>query len=108
MPFVSRGADRQIVAVYDAPHADAMELVREDDPLLIEFLSRPGQTKALLSDLDADMVRVIEDLIEVLISKQLLLPTDLPEIVQKKLQGRQRLRQKLSGFNPMLDERDII
>ena len=108
MPFVSRDADRQIVAVYDAPHADAIEHLREDDPQLIEFLSHPGQAKALLSELDSDMVRVIEDLIEVLIAKQLLLPTDLPEVVQKKMLGRQRLRQKISGFNLMVGEQDII
>lgn len=108
MPFVSRGADRQIVAVYEESRVDAMEQLREDDPQLIEFLSHPGQAKTLLSELDSDMVRVIDDLIEVLIAKQLLLPTDLPEVVQQKLLGRQLLRQKVSGYNPLVDESDII
>lgn len=108
MPFVSRDTDQKIVAVYDAPHTDAIECLREDDPQLIEFLSHPGHAKALLSELDLDMVRVIEDLIEVLIAKQVILPTDLPEVVQKKMLGRQRLREKISGFNPMVSEQDII
>lgn len=108
MPFVLRGPDRQIIAVYDIPDAGVMEQVCEDDPQLIEYLSHPERVKTLLSDLDADMVRVLEDLIEVLIAKQLLLPTDFPEAVQNKLLGRQQLRKKISGFNPMLGEQDII
>ena len=108
MLFVSRGEDRRIIAVYDLPHVDAVEQIAEDDPQLIEFLSQPGEAKAMLSELDSEMVRVIEDLIDVLIAKRLLLPTDLPVVVQKKLQGRQRLRQQISTSNPLLDEGDII
>ncbi len=108
MLFVSRGADRRIIAVYDLPNADAVEQIAEDDPQLVEFLSQPGQAKALLSELDSEMVRVIEDLIDILIAKRLLLPTDLPAVVQKKLQGRQLLRQQIATSNPLLDENDII
>lgn len=108
MLFVSRDADRQIVAVYDLPHVDAIEQIAENDPQLIEFLSRTGEAKAMLSELDSEMVRVIEDLIDVLVAKRLLLPTDLPDVVQKKLQGRQLLRQQISAPSPLLDEGDII
>lgn len=108
MPYVLRGPDRRIVAVYDAADDIVMEQVRDDDPQLIEYLSHPERVKTLLSDLDADMVRVVEDLIEILIAKQLILPTDFPEAVQHKLLGRQQLRKQISGINPMLGERDII
>ena len=108
MLFVSRGADQQIIGVYDLPHANAVEQIAADDTQLIEFLSQPGQAKAMLSERDSEMVRVIEDLIDVLIAKRLLLPTDLPVVVQKKLQGRQLLRQQIPTSNPLLDEGDII
>lgn len=108
MPYVTRDISRAITAVYQEPRVDAMEWLETDDAELVNFIAGSVQVKDLLSELDADMARVIEDLIDLLIAKKVILPTDLPDVVQQKLAGRQQLRQQLTGFNPVVDEGDII
>ena len=44
---------------------------------------------------DAQIARVTEDLVSILIAKNLILFTDLPEAVQQKLLYREKLREKL-------------
>lgn len=46
---------------------------------------------------DADLARVTEDLIVVLVKKGVILFTDLPEAVQGKLLDRETLRNRLTG-----------
>ena len=48
-----------------------------------------------LAQSDADLARVTEDLITVLVKKGTILFTDLPEAVQTKLLDREALRNKL-------------
>ena len=48
-----------------------------------------------LAQSDAELARVTEDLISVLVKKGAILFTDLPEAVQAKLLDRETLRSKL-------------
>ena len=48
-----------------------------------------------LAQSDAELARVTEDLISVLVKKGTILFTDLPEAVQAKLLDREALRSKL-------------
>lgn len=50
-----------------------------------------------LAQSDAELARVTEDLISVLVQKGTILFTDLPEAVQAKLLDREALRDKLDG-----------
>jgi len=52
-----------------------------------------------LAQSDAELARVTEDLITVLVKKGAILFTDLPEAVQAKLLDRESLRSKLEGKN---------
>lgn len=52
-----------------------------------------------LAESDADLARVTEDLISVLVKKGTILFTDLPEAVQTKLLEREKLRQQLDGVS---------
>lgn len=56
---------------------------------------------------DADFVRVIEDLIDTLIEKNIIRHTDLPAAAQKKLLLRKGLRNRVKGALNLLggDER---
>jgi hypothetical protein len=49
----------------------------------------------MFSILDEEFIRVLEDLIDVLIAKNVLRMTDLPEEVQSKLLIRRQLRDTL-------------
>lgn len=66
------------------------------------------QLKLTLSGTDNDMVRVIDDLVDLLISKQLLMFTELPQPVQSKLLTRKQLREHFSVLQNLINEDDKL
>lgn len=59
-----------------------------------------------LSQTDSDLARVLEDLIDVLITRGLIQFTDLPDAAQAKLLERRRTRASLSNRLQLLPEND--
>lgn len=53
---------------------------------------------------DLEMVRVLEDLIEVLMSKGVISITDLPHAAQTKLMNRAQARRQLSGLEGLIND----
>lgn len=117
MPYVLRGPDGKITAIFNSPRDGAEEELRPDDPEVAEFLSlgvaeteqemRQAKERLKLSDLE--MVRVFEDMVEIMIHKGLILITDLPEAAQEKLMERQQLREKLMFLSqPPNGESDVV
>ena len=100
MRYVARDAAGGIVAIFDRPHAAAPEQLQEQDPEFLAFVTGGKSEEALrqtLLDSDADLLRILEDLINVLVDNNVILLTDFPEAVQRKLMNRQRVRDKLRG-----------
>ena len=98
MPFVYRDADGNIQAVYEQP-VEGGEEVAADDPGLKAFVQRNLPTAALQDDFvqsDLALARVMEDLIEILIDKKVIMFTDFPEGAQQKLRARRGLRKEFS------------
>ncbi len=97
MPFVHKDAAGKILAVYTDPVDGGHEVV-PDDPALKEFIQRnipaAASTGNEWMESDLALARVIEDLIEVLIDKKLIMFTDFPEGAQKKLLERRGLRKE--------------
>lgn len=98
MPFVQLDENNHILAVYAEAVEGAVE-VAPDDPALKEFLFRAHpeveqREKLLKSDLA--LARVMEDLIDVLIEKGVIMFTDFPEMAQKKLLERRGFRKEFS------------
>jgi hypothetical protein len=52
-----------------------------------------------LQGTDADLARVTEDLISLLVKKGIILFTELPDAVQTKLLDREKLREQLGKVN---------
>lgn len=106
MPYISRNQSGKIEAIFDRPGPDADESIALDDAELIEFLSRDGlkeYTRHLLEETDKSIIRVMDDLIEVLLKKHLLMITDLPLPAREKLLSRQEARENLHMLdNPIL------
>lgn len=50
------------------------------------------------------MIRVIDDLIQVLIEKRVFCITDLPPAAQDKLKNRNQAREALGGLSHLIDE----
>ncbi len=104
--YIRRGNKGEIVSLSlqdDPQHPEA--ILREADELQ-DFLQQIASTSNLARS-DQDMARVLEDLIEILIDKDVLRITDLPEAAQSKLLHRRRMRTSLSGSMLIDDERLI-
>jgi hypothetical protein len=68
-----------------------------DHPDVLAFLQAGGAAQGAFSSLDASLVRVLEDLVDVLISRNVIRITDLPPEAQKKLFQRKRFRESTRG-----------
>lgn len=66
---------------------------------------RPSD-KHVLSELDVDFIRVLEDLIDALIANGTLRLTDLPPEALDKLNKRKSIRQQLRNSLDLLDDND--
>lgn len=98
MRYVARNAHGQICAVYDAPRDDAREALDPSHPDLRTFVGLPDRPAAgRLHESDLALVRVIEDLVDLLVDKGVILFTELPAPAQEKLLDRGRLRRALSA-----------
>ncbi len=66
------------------------------------------EVKAYLRGLDTDLVRVLEDLVDLLTSQGVFRFTDLPESAQQKLLFRKNLRSQWQPVPNPLDDDDLI
>ncbi|MGQ0502554.1 MAG: hypothetical protein ACT4P0_08140 [Panacagrimonas sp.] len=106
--YVRRDGAGQIVSISPSRLPDHDERCAPDHPDLAAFvqLLLPGKPAFLESDLA--LIRVVEDLVDVLIHKDVLKLTDLPERVQEKLQARRRLRMTPASLDLLSDGQDTI
>lgn len=93
MLYVVRDGEGRICELHPMPVANASEALPADNAEVLQFIHERWRQNEL-DELDRDFVRVIEDTIELLIAKDLILFTDLPPKVQEKLLRRKEVRQK--------------
>jgi FMN phosphatase YigB (HAD superfamily) len=104
MPFVKRDASGRIVALYRERSDEAPEYLAAGHPEIAEFTEPEGGRgeRASMLQSDLEMIRVYEDLIDILISKRIVVLTDFPTAAQEKLVRRKRLRTSLSSLTEVL------
>jgi hypothetical protein len=113
MPYVHRSATGEVESLHRAATPDATEYLDAADPDVQRFLIQQVEPDAF-GHLDADFVRVLEDLIDVLLGKGALRISDLPDAVQAKLVLRKEHRERgafgvagilpSSGFVEVIDD----
>ncbi len=121
MAFVIRDTQGTIVGVYNQP-VEGAEEVAADDAGLLAFVQatapitapttnpensgndREAQENWQVSDLT--LVRVMEDLIDILINKNVVNFTDFPPGAQKKLLGRRGLRSEMAYLSTLFEGAD--
>lgn len=112
MPYVSRDENGNIVGIYRSPLNGASEELAAEDPEIIQFLSDAGSSEQLKWELfvsDLLMGRLVEDLVDVLIDKNVMTVTDLPAGAQRKLMRRRHLRKKMQATDGLLtDEGGVL
>ncbi|MBE9610103.1 hypothetical protein [Chitinilyticum piscinae] len=96
MPYVRRNSQGDITAIYREPEPGADEFLPAHSGELAEFFGQSGDA-AQFQELDISLIRVLEDLIDVMIQKNQLRLTDLPPPAQQKLLSRKNLRRSLAN-----------
>jgi hypothetical protein len=98
MPYVKRDDQGRITAVNLEP-AEGLEDVPSNSPELLDFMTRMGLEHSTLQQSDMRLVRVLEDLIDLLIDRDVIRFTDLPLPAQEKLMERRSMRQSLGALD---------
>lgn len=107
MPYVQRNQAGDVVALWQERQPAATEFLPASDPAIRGFLGgdpNPPEADDFSPATDLQMVRVIEDLINLLIAKKLIVLTDLPVAVQHKLLHQRARREKLLGAVSIIGE----
>lgn len=108
MIYVRRNEVGNIVSISDRSLGDHPETVAAADPEVVLFMQRLSSSRAEMLSSDLSLIRALEDLIDVLIRKEVLTLTDLPDQVQAKLATRRALRGSLRSLNLLADEGDAL
>jgi|SRR5690554_4588351 len=107
MVYVSRDPHGQITGVFNSPQNENSQPISPQAPELLEFLGqskRQEDIQTILTASDMAMIRVIEDLVNTLIDKGVILFTDLPEAARDKLLQRKKIRHHLNSLENLMNE----
>lgn len=103
MPYVQRDSAGKVVAIFAQPGPGHDELLPAGHLDLAALVDADH-----FAHLDADLIRVIEDVVDVLIDRGLLRLTDLPPEAQRKLLTRKGARARLREGLDLLGTDDVI
>ncbi|HJV28539.1 MAG TPA: hypothetical protein VJ673_22865 [Aromatoleum sp.] len=109
MIFVKRDSSGAILAVSREPlptepgGGDAWQPARGDEPEVVAFSHAVVSEANPLGTTDLALVRVLEDLIELLVDRSVIRFTDLPAAAQAKLNERRSTRVAMQELR-LLDE----
>ncbi len=111
MPYVTRNKNGKIIDIQQGQSDNSEQWEQEntaEHKAFIKDNAMPDRAKQALTSSDNEMARVIEDLVALLMEKQIFVYTELPEAVQAKLNVRKQLRQDLSPLDNLIDEDSVI
>jgi len=111
MPYAQRDAEGHLTALLAEASEKASEFLPPEHPEVLAFLNagEEGGAEPRLAAYDAKMIRVIEDLIDLLIDKNVITFTELPQAAQEKILQQKNRREKMFGVSDLLSpESDIL
>ena len=111
MFYAERDEDGVVIAIRRESGGENVDTEPLSGEQLEEFLaSEFGRSSylLLLRAADRNMIRVLDDLIEVLVSKNVIMLTDLPEEAREKLGQRQEVRRWMLEDGNDLTVKDIL
>lgn len=106
--WIRRNVAGTIQSISLVANSDHIEQIDGDDEEVIAFARSVSPKQSALLESDLALIRVIEDLIDVLIHKDVLRFTDLPDRVQAKLLERRKLRGSMRSLDLLGDDQDTI
>ncbi|UVE18756.1 tryptophan synthase subunit beta [Pseudomonas sp. LS44] len=106
MLYVQRDAQGQLLRVEAASFEGMTGTLPADDQDVQAWFANQQLESGLLQlkQSDLDMIRVLDDLISLLMSKGVIRITDLPPAAQAKLMTRNQAREALGGLSRLINE----
>jgi hypothetical protein len=107
MAYIERDRSGNILSVHEEPQDNAKEILALDDPELLNYLVESASSddaKTILNTSDFALIRVLEDLVNTLIDKNIILFTDLPLAAREKLANREKIRSHLNSLDNLISD----
>jgi hypothetical protein len=107
--FVKRNAENEIILISKVSIPGiADELIENDAYELVDFLQEEHEITPVVEfrRSDRDLIRVLEDVIDLLTVKGIIQFTDLPKAAQQKLLSRQNIRHRIASLDLLSDDPD--
>lgn len=110
MPYVARDESGRINGISEKVTDSAKEFLSPESPEVQAFIrgATPNTMRQRLTGSDGEMARITEDLVDVLVGRNIINFTDLPIQAQQKLVARQKLRRNLSALSNLVSDADDI
>lgn len=103
MPYIKRDTQGNIASLHREAEPGAEEFLPGNHPDILAFTGQGGEENAL-EKMDLQFIRVIEDVIDLLLERNVIMFTDLPAPVQQKLNLRRTTRNQGNGGNGFDDD----
>lgn len=103
MLYAERDENGKVTAVRTSPSNPDQEQITDKE--LVNFFTESGNAasyQTLLALLDTRIIRVLDDLIDVLVEKNVIRFTDLPVDAQKKIGERKKIRKKMQSETSLM------
>lgn len=94
MFHIVRDAQGQIESIHREPVSGSLPMAADDPQLRAWFQAETDRREAQFASLDAGLIRVVEDLVDVLVARNIIRITDLPGEAQQKLFDRKGFRDR--------------
>ncbi|WP_213881921.1 tryptophan synthase subunit beta [Pseudomonas sp. dw_358] len=106
MFYVQRDVEGQLMRVEAAEYPEATETLAADHHEIQAWFANDVVQNSLkqLKQSDLDMIRVLDDLIQVLTTQGVIRVTDLPPAAQAKLMDRTNARVALGGLTDLIND----
>ncbi len=109
MVYVQRDEKGQLLRLEHEPFGGMTEVLAVESEELHNWFQEREEVRDRLARLqgsDLELVRVIEDLVDVLVSRGVISYTDLPEAARHKLHQRAETRAELEGLSGLLGDEE--
>lgn len=109
MLYAERGSNGKVKGISNTQTNTDQSPISEAE--LVEFLSEStdiASFERLLNLLDTSTIRVLEDLIDLLTKKNVIMFSELPLQAQRKLGERKLIRTQMQKTPPLIVDDDVI
>lgn len=106
MLYVERSPGGKIIGLHSNATPNAQEKLSVMDEEVIEFFSETDSWKNLMALTDRGTIRILEDLIDLLVKKNIINFTELPQQAQARIWERKQIRERIVAESVLVD--DII